>query len=99
MLDVLSPYFPDVDTNKIPSQAKASWLVSDGYANLYSPVWKIPLLTAYELQPPKQDSTERPKKFPADPRVHSQHQAGKMKQYGGYTRGHMATAGTSLILY
>ena len=102
MRDVLNPYFPgDVDTKKIPSQAKAGWLVSDGYVNLYSPVWKIPLLTAYELPPKKEDTTKRPKKYPADPRVDSTSQAGKKNQYGAwnYTRGHMVTAGTSLILY
>ena len=98
-LAALRKQYPgNVDSNiqGIPSVADTCWLVSDDYINLYSKQWKIPLVVSYQFNSATVSIINRSYgKFKADVRLTNNIRS-KDKDYtnSGYTRGHMANAGT-----
>ena len=82
----------------IPTAAKACWLVSDDYVNLYSTAWKIPLVVSYKFNDGKGSTVERPKKFKQDVRMIDKY-CSSHNDYtdSGYSRGQIANAGISCM--
>ena len=94
----LKMHYPgDANTIRgIPTAAKPCWLVSDDYVNLYSTAWKIPLVVSYKFNDGKGSTLERPSKFKQDVRLMDKYRSSHndYKDSGGYSRGHVANAGT-----
>ena len=70
LVNELKKHFPgNADTSAIDKDAKACWLVSDGYVNLYSTEWRIPLLVAYRFQKHNNLTNPRTDKWREDVRL------------------------------
>ena len=77
---------------------EACWLVSNDYVNLYSTKWKIPLVVSYKFNNGQGSTMTRPNRFKQDVRLVAHRSMHNDYLNSGYDRGHMATAGTCIVL-